>query len=729
MPALSLRPAARSSNSLRARNAALWLAAMASPSLAQEYRHVDHPLFLSACFDGVLGRVVGLGVSGYSYEWDGVAWRRAPDLGLPAYVQACWADPATGRVLGVGSDASNPAASTLAVWSRVGTSWNAVPVGPAPSLRGGFAATYDAARGELVLFGGFDWVTPFRDDTWTFDGSAWTLRSPANRPPAREGAAIAYDAARQRIVLHGGSSVAGWLGDTWEWDGTDWTQIATAIAPPGGTGTMCFDTVRRRCVLLRWSLVTTEHWEYDGLNWTAMPALPPSLAGRSVSVTAFDAARGETLVLESYDAAGYSGEVWTFDGTSWALRPGFAAQPFPRSNAAIAAGPNGATILLFGGASAIFGSPLAYPELWQFDGVTWTLASGNGPARTDAVMWSQANATFVFGGRDANGLVLGDTWQWNGTSWTVVAAIVPPPRANAAVAFDTANNRAVLFGGQGSGSGALGDTWTFDGVAWQQQFPAVQPPARAGHAMVYDPVRGRVVLFGGWAGATAWTDTWEWDGAVWTAVPTPSTPPGAGTMAFDAVAGVPVLATTAGPGLGLDLWAYTGADWAHLMVDGTDAGLAPRIAFFPTAVVAPSGRFAVVDGYGVNELIALPARASAYGTPCGPDPVLLGATSLPQPGNAAFALELTEAAAGQPVFVAGGNGPASVPIGGCTLLVTIDALAAVVASPAGTAQVPLPLPAVASLIGAGVAFQAATLSTGTALGLALSRGLAVRVGD
>jgi hypothetical protein len=76
------------------------------------------------------------------------------------------------------------------------------------------------------------------------------------------------------------------------------------------------------------------------------------------------------------------------------------------------------------------------------------------------------------------------------------AAGQPPARTDAAIAYDAADGTVVLFGGQGK-SGSLGDTWTWDGSSWTQQHPATSPPAISGAQMTYDPVSHDVVLVGG----------------------------------------------------------------------------------------------------------------------------------------------------------------------------------------------------------------------------------------
>src|SRR2546423_1315398 len=58
---------------------------------------------------------------------------------------------------------------------------------------------------------------------------AWTQLAPTTSPPERFAAAMTYDATRGNAVLFGGARVAStppttFYSDTWTWDGTDWTQ-------------------------------------------------------------------------------------------------------------------------------------------------------------------------------------------------------------------------------------------------------------------------------------------------------------------------------------------------------------------------------------------------------------------------------------------------------------------------------------------------------------------------
>lgn len=78
-------------------------------------------------------------------------------------------------------------------------------------------------------------------------------------------------------------------------------------------------------------------------------------------------------------------------------------------------------------------------------------------------------------------------------------------------AYDSARGVTVLFG-RYDGSGG-GETWEWDGSLWTLR-ATTGPPAREGHALAYDSVRGVTVLFGGYDGSDA-GETWEWDGVGW----------------------------------------------------------------------------------------------------------------------------------------------------------------------------------------------------------------------
>jgi len=87
------------------------------------------------------------------------------------------------------------------------------------------------------------------------------------------------------------------------------------------------------------------------------------------------------------------------------------------------------------------------------------------------------------------------------------------------MAYDAARSRTVVFGGNDAQQ-FFDDTWLWDGTSWTLVPALVAPRARVDAAMTYDGRRQRVVMFGGMirgpAMDTPGADMWEWDGSVWT---------------------------------------------------------------------------------------------------------------------------------------------------------------------------------------------------------------------
>jgi hypothetical protein len=133
----------------------------------------------------------------------------------------------------------------------------------------------------------------------------------------------------------------------------------------------------------------------------------------------------------------------------------------------------------------------------------------------------------LYGGTGAQRF--GDTWTFNGTSWTHVTDAGPAARSLHSMA--TLNGKVVLFGGSldgglQAGARIMNDTWTFDGATWTQLFPAISPSARAEHGMA--AVNGKVVLFGGFnSTGSQFNETWTFDGTNWAQLSPTMSPLGA----------------------------------------------------------------------------------------------------------------------------------------------------------------------------------------------------------
>ncbi|MCR9243704.1 MAG: hypothetical protein NXI31_01645 [bacterium] len=262
------------------------------------------------------------------------------------------------------------------------------------------------------------------------------------------------------------------------------------------------------------------------------------------------------LPLFSVDAIGQA------PGGHWSLTTATGNPPQRRENPGAA---NATHMYVFGGTSGGSGGT-AMNDLWSFDGITWTQLNPDGdpgapPARRQAgVTWDFAsNQLVVFGGLDASGTVLGDTWTWNPatTTWTnTTAPGGPSARRFTAMTFDPANNMVLMFGGLDASGTHLDDTWMLAGGAvWLPQSPATTPTTRRQHHLVTRSDFGDVLLFGGQDASlpspTKWrVDTLRWDGTDWNAVPTSQGPAGqvANDAAYDPIRQRVVLAGGNGTG-------------------------------------------------------------------------------------------------------------------------------------------------------------------------------------
>jgi hypothetical protein len=312
-------------------------------------------------------------------------------------------------------------AAVLVPLVRVGAAMAAVLIAPPP--REAHAMAYDAAHGQVVLFGGEDDRGSLRD-TWTRDSTGWTQRTPVHSPLARFDAAMAYDAAHAQGVLFGGFDATFQFADTWTWDGTDWTQRFPAHSPSARGGhAMVYDAARGDVVLfggLATGARLSDTWTWDGADWTKhTPAHSPR--GRTLHAMAYDAAHAQVVLFGGHsprDGHGvFIGDTWTWDGTDWTKRAP-AHSPSARDSHAMAYDAANDQVVLFAGD--------AYDDTWTWDGIDWTERT---PAHSPvwrgshALAYDAADAHVVlFGGitfRHADAVDLGDTWTWDGTDWTV----------------------------------------------------------------------------------------------------------------------------------------------------------------------------------------------------------------------------------------------------------------------------------------------------------------------
>ncbi|MBM4061184.1 MAG: hypothetical protein FJ265_08830 [Planctomycetes bacterium] len=282
---------------------------------------------------------------------------------------------------------------------------------------------------------------------------------------------MAFDGAgpTPRLLLHGGlyASPSTLLDETWVYAG-GWQLLTPTSAMPGRWGhQLVRDTLRNRLV---------------------------TFGGRSPTITAFAA------------------DTWRWTGTGW-LQIQTAHAPAPRYLYGMCYDALRDRIVLYGGRT-VYASPA---DTWEFDGTDWQQrqpANSPGP-RQEMVMAHDTSrgVTVLFGGfREPTSLLLGDTWEYDGTDWLETSPPnSPSPRYRCAFAYDSRRQRIVVYGGY-DGAQILDDTLEYGGSAWVVTATSGGSPHATEMYAAYDPVRTRTVTFGG-VGTVFSNQTFEYLGA------------------------------------------------------------------------------------------------------------------------------------------------------------------------------------------------------------------------
>ena len=175
------------------------------------------------------------------------------------------------------------------------------------------------------------------------------------------------------------------------------------------------------------------------------------------------------------------------------------------------------------------------PAAAQVPASAWTVIDVPGPdARWDHSLSADpaTRSLLLFGGRDAAGAPLGDTWIYSvgNNSWVLLEGHAPPPRFGHAVAVDIQNRALYLFGGQADGDTFFNDTWRFDldARSWSE-IPTSddRPSPRYGTSAVLDG-EGNLLISHGFTFEGRFDDTWSLDpeSGIWTNIsPAPEARP------------------------------------------------------------------------------------------------------------------------------------------------------------------------------------------------------------
>lgn len=251
-------------------------------------------------------------------------------------------------------------------------------------------------------------------------------------------------------------------------------------------------------------------------------------------------------------------QTWLYYFGEWYNETNYSNAPPAATGIAIAFDNYFDVILLYGGCSIVCPDNYTfsyYNGVWSNDtGFSFTNPAPRDDASMVFVNDSSDNWTMLFGGDD-NGVLLNDTWEFQGLAgWVeIFPSTAPSPRAVFAMAYYPGGTQAVLFGGCTFFSCDLNDTWVFSGGQWSNytsSFPLLgyaNPPGRGYAAMTYDGALNAIILVGGVNSSGPVNDTWEYTCPFfcgWTDVTNASSAIPefyAGSMASDSSVNAPIL--------------------------------------------------------------------------------------------------------------------------------------------------------------------------------------------
>lgn len=472
------------------------------------------------------GQRVGGSCSTETWRWDGSDWQQLFPAASPY--------PLTGGVM-VHHRGNNPGLlhegglyegflRVNQTWRFDGATWSLVSAGHPEAIQ--YPLCYVPSTQSTYAV----WSNVFSSWLVRWNGTSWTQAQPSSPLPPIGGSMV-WDEQRTQLV-HVGGGTLGVANDATRYgtfvapDSIQLTTIGNNGNPPSpiSYAGMAYDRARSTIVL--------QH--PNGLY--QLPSTSTTWRGSGAPITArtyFDATyspwHGRTFLFGGWNGTTALNDTWSFDGVAW-TNHGPSTGP----------GRIGAALCDFFGSPMMFGggtfTGTYFDDLTFWNGSDWQPVAlfplGARPAARmchDMVVDTNQQRIVMFGG--SNGTSLGDTWtlnsSWVGPWWQQIATTgpQPPARNSHRMAYDQQRQRVVMFGGCNAWGGFLGDTWELDGNTWVQVFPAQSPSPRWQHTLDYDPVRGRIVLIGGYSQGTFKNDVWEYDGTTWTQRTPASTAP------------------------------------------------------------------------------------------------------------------------------------------------------------------------------------------------------------
>jgi hypothetical protein len=432
-------------------------------------------------------------------------------------------DPPRDRVIMFGG-APQFGARTNEVWAL---SLSGVPAwtrledgGLRPPPRFTHTAIYESSGDRMIVYGG-QGTSSVLGDVWALDltgATGWTELLPATPlPPARSRHAATYDAARDRMIVYGGNGPDFRdINDTWEL-ALSGTPAWRTIADPGPGRcvghSLIYDPIGDRAVLLggnqpagRFSPLSSGIWflPAGGTAWTNIRYHPYFEVDDAPAV--YDAGRHHIVAYNGRDAMNIA-DIRLKDLVI--NYPPVLPTPWRSYGHSAIYDSKHERMLIYGGRGQ--DSPLG--ETWELTlsgTVRWSMLAPEGPEREfhSAIYDPMRDRMIIFSGFPGGS----ETWELRlsgSPAWSQLSTAGAPPeerRGHSAI-YDPRRDRMIVFGG-GYWGASRGDAWALS-LAANPTWTALPPgPSRIWHHAVYDPVGDRMLVLGGSEGYQPKAEVW-----------------------------------------------------------------------------------------------------------------------------------------------------------------------------------------------------------------------------
>ena len=381
--------------------------------------------------------------------------------------------------------------------------------------------------------------------------------------------------------------------EVWAWNGTSWSLVgggpqsvndSWAALTYEGVYSLTTDGTNLYAGLGA-STADGEVWRYDGTSWAKIGG--DSLNGGWTNYVEYawslDYLNG--ILYAGIGTGANDAEVWSWNGTSWTKIGGDSLNGGWTTNYEVTASLTNDGTNLYAGMGVTAGDS----EVWSWNGTSWTKIGGDSLNGSWDATIETVRSLRYFGGTLYAGL--GDTagdaevWSWNGTSWTKiggdsVSGSWPTSTYEQVTAF--AHDGSNLYAGLGTSNGD-GEVWRYDGTSWVKIGGDAVNNSWASawgdsvNALLWD---GTHLLSGTYDTAgSGWVYTW--DGTTWNIIGGDHINKSWGFYGYSAVQvmqpyGDHLYAGMGGLAGGATVWQYNSSKWSIIGGQGINSSWTPN---------------------------------------------------------------------------------------------------------------------------------------------------------